>query len=172
MSTLIRLAALFGGLSLLAFGGGSAVLPDMQRAAVASHWVTAQEFIDLFGLSRVAPGPGSLIVTLIGQRAAGVPGAVVATLAMFTPSCLLVHLAARLWHRTRDAPWRGILDRGLAPIGVGLSYAAALVLIRSTEHAAPAYAITAGATLLLAATPLHPLLVLGAGAVLGWAVGL
>jgi chromate transporter len=172
MSPLFRLAVLFSGLSLLAFGGGSAVLPDMQRAAMAQHWVTGREFVDLFGLSRVAPGPGSLIVTLIGQKAAGVPGAAVATLAMFTPSCLLVYLAARFWSRTREAPWRSVVDRGLAPIGVGLTYAAALVLIRGTEHTVPAYAITAVATLLLAATPLHPLLVLGAGAVVGWAVGL
>jgi chromate transporter len=172
MNVLLRLAILFGGLSLLAVGGGNAVLPDMQHAAVARHWMSEREFLDLFALSRIAPGPGSLIVTLIGQKVAGVPGAVVATLAMFVPSCLLVHMAARLWHRLRDASWRGIAERGLAPIGVGLTYAAALVLIRGTEHDASAYAITAVSTVLLSATNLHPLLVLGAGAVVGWAIGI
>ena len=172
MSLLVQLAILFGGLSLLAFGGGNAVLPDMQHAAVSRLWMTDRDFLALFALSRVAPGPGSLIVALIGQKVAGLPGAAVATLAMFVPSCLLVHLAARLWHRLRDASWRGIAERGLAPIGVGLTYAAAMVLIRGTEHAIGAYAVTAVATVLLSATSVHPLVVLSAGAVAGWAFGL
>jgi len=156
MSVLVRLAILFASLSLLAVGGGTAVVPDMQRAAMAAGWMTGREFLDLYALSRVAPGPGSLV----------------ATLAMFVPSCLLVHLAARLWHRFRDASWRGVAERGLAPVGVGLTYAASLVLIRDTEHVAIAYVMTAVATVLLSCTRLHPLLVLGAGAALGWAVGL
>ncbi len=172
MTPLFRLAVLFGGLSLLAVGGGSAVIPDMQRAALAFGWMTGREFLDLYALSRVAPGPGSLLVTLIGQKVAGVPGAVVATFAMFIPSCLVLHLAARFWYRLREAPWRGVAERGLAPVGVGLTYAAGLVLIRGTEHEAAAYAITAVSTVLLSATKVHPMLVLGAGAALGWAIGL
>jgi hypothetical protein len=112
MSLLLKLAMLFGGLSLLAVGGGNAVLPDMQRFAVEQHWMTERDFLALFTLSRVAPGPGSLIVTLIGQRVAGVPGAAVATLAMFFPSCLLVHLLARFWQRMRGAPWRSRAGAG------------------------------------------------------------
>jgi chromate transporter len=172
MNPLLALAALFGGLSLLAVGGGTAVIPDMQHTAVAQGWMSEREFLDLYALSRVAPGPGSLLVTLIGQKVAGMPGAVVATLAMFVPSCLLLHLAARFWYRLREASWRDVAERGLAPVGVGLTYAAALVLIRGTEHEIGAYALTAAAAVLLSATRLHPLLVLGAGAALGWAIGL
>lgn len=169
---LVQLAMLFGGLSLLAVGGGTAVLPDMQRAAVAQHWMTGREFLDLYALSRAAPGPGSLIAALIGQRLAGVPGAVVATLAMLLPSCLLVYVLGRLWHRLREASWRAMAERGLAPVGIGLSYAAALVLMRDTEHAPGAVALTAAATVLLSATRVPPVPVLGAGAALGWVMGL
>ena len=172
MNPLLALAALFGSLSLLAVGGGNAVIPDMQHAAVSLGWMTEREFLDLYALSRIVPGPGSLLVALIGQKVAGVPGAVVATLAMFVPSCTLMYLAARFWHRLRDASWRGVAERGLAPIGVGLTYAAALALMRGTEHGAAAYGLTAVSAVLLSATRLHPLLVLGAGAALGWAVGL
>jgi len=172
MNPLLALASLFGGLSLLAVGGGNAVIPDMQHAAVSLGWMNEREFLDLYALSRVAPGPGSLLVALIGQKVAGVPGAVVATLAMFVPSCLLMHLAARFWYRLRDASWRGVAERGLAPIGVGLTYAAALALMRGTEHGAAAYGLTAASAVLLSTTRLHPLLVLGAGAALGWVIGL
>ena len=172
MNPLVALAVLFGGLSLLAVGGGTAVIPDMQRAALAQGWMSGREFLDLYALSRIAPGPGSLLVTLIGQKVAGLPGAAVATLAMFVPSCLLLHLGARFFRRLSEASWRGVAERGLAPVGIGLTYAAAIVLIRDTEHAPAAYALTAAATLVLAATRVHPLLVLGAGAALGWALGL
>ena len=73
--TLLQLAGLFALLSMLAIGGGAGVLPDMQRAAVAHGWVTPHEFLQMFAISRAAPGPGSQIVVLIGQKAAGLPGA-------------------------------------------------------------------------------------------------
>jgi chromate transporter len=165
IAPLVQLALLFGGLSLLAFGGGTAVLPDMQRAAVDTyHWLTAPEFLAFFAISRAAPGPGSLIVVLIGQKVAGLPGAVVALLAMFGPSCVLAYATARLWHRTGSAAWRQHVERALAPVAIGLTFASGIALMRGTEHDWRAYAVTAAATLMLSLTEVSPLLVLGAGA--------
>ena len=165
IATLIQLAALFGLLSLLAVGGGNGVIPAMQHAAVdVHHWMDGTTFLDLFAISRASPGPGSLIVVLIGQYAAGLPGALVAAIAMYTPSALLVHAVARFWHRARTAAWRAWAERALAPVAVGLTYASGLALLRRTEHGPVPWAITAGATLLLALTRLHPLLVLATGA--------
>jgi chromate transporter len=164
--TLVQLALLFGGLSLLAFGGGTGTLPDMQRAAVdVHHWITAPEFLAFFAISRAAPGPGSLIVVLIGQKAAGLAGALVAFLAMFGPSCVLAYVAARVWHRSAHAPWRILVERALAPVAIGLTLASGLALIRGTEHGWVAYAVTAGATLAFAFTELNPLALLAGGAV-------
>jgi chromate transporter len=173
MTVLLQLAGLFLVLSLLAVGGGNAVVPDMERAAVETyHWMTAREFVDLFALSRVAPGPGSLIVALIGQHAAGVAGAAVAVAAMFGPTCLAVHLAARAWQHFRDAPWRERVERGLAPVAIGLVFASAIVLMKSTDHEPAAVGLTAAASLVLAATEVQPLWVLAAGAAAGWLLGL
>jgi chromate transporter len=166
ITTLLQIAGVFGLLSLLAFGGGAAVLPDMQRAAVEVHrWVTAREFLDMFAISRTVP-PGSMIVVLIGQKAAGVAGGLVAFIAMFGPSSMLAFAMARLWHRTSRAVWRETLERALAPVSVGLTIASGIAIARSTEQGWPAYAVTAGTTLLLAFTRMHPLLVMAAGAVL------
>jgi chromate transporter len=166
IATLLQIAGVFSLLSLLAFGGGAAVLPDMQRAVVEVHrWVTAREFLDMFALSRAVP-PGSMIVVLIGQKAAGVAGGLVALLAMFGPSSILAFATARLWHRAGRAAWRETLEQALAPVSVGLTIASGIAIARSTEHDWQAYAVTAGTTLLLAFTRLHPLAVMGAGAVL------
>jgi chromate transporter len=165
MTTLLRIAGLFGLLSLLSVGGGNGVIPDMQRAAVDQyHWMTAREFLDSFAISRAAPGPGSLIVLLVGLKAAGVAGALLAVLAMYLPSSLLVFSGARAWGNAARATWRAHAERALAPVAVGLTYASGIALVRSTEHDWQAIAVTAAATLLLALTELHPLLVLLAGA--------
>ncbi len=166
IATLLQIAAMFAVLSLLAFGGGAAVLPDMQHQAVdVHHWVTAREFLDMFALSRAVP-PGSMIVVLVGQRAAGVAGGLVALLAMFGPSSLVAFAVARLWHRAGGAAWRETLEQALAPVSVGLTIASGIALARSTEHDWAAYAITAAAMLLLVFTRLHPLVVMSAGALL------
>jgi chromate transporter len=164
-ATLLQIAAMFSVLSLLAFGGGAAVLPDMQRQAVqVHHWLTSREFLDMFALSRAIP-PGSLIVVLIGEKAAGLLGGVVALLAMFGPSSLLAFGVARFWHRAGGAAWRQILEQALAPVSIGLTIASGIALARSTEHDWVAYSVTAATTLLLTCTRLHPLAVMGGGAV-------
>ncbi len=164
MPMLSQIAATFSLLSLLAFGGGAAVLPDMQRQAVEVHrWITSREFLDMFALSRAIP-PGSMIVVLIGQKAAGIVGGLVALVAMFGPSSLLAFVVARVWHRAGGAVWRETLEQALAPVSIGVTVASGIAIARSTEHDSLAYAVTAATTLLLALTRLHPLAVMGAGA--------
>jgi chromate transporter len=162
---LLQLIGLFAMLSMLAFGGGTAVLPDMQRAAVDHyHWLTAKEFLDLFAISRAAPGPGSLIVVLVGLKAAGIAGAAVSFAAMFAPSCLAAHLVARFWHRAARSAWRAVLERAFAPIGVGLTFASGLALMRGTEHGWLAPGLTLVSTAVFSATGINPIVLLGVGA--------
>jgi chromate transporter len=126
--------------------------------------MTAREFLDSFAISRAAPGPGSLIVLLVGLKAAGVIGALLAVLAMYLPSGVIVFFGARAWGGTARAAWRAHVERALAPVAVGLTYASGLALVRTTEHDWQALAVTAAAALTLALTEIHPLLVLVAGA--------
>jgi chromate transporter len=162
---LLQLWLLFAGLSMLAFGGGAGVIPDMQRAAVDQHhWLTAHEFLDMFAISRTAPGPGSLIVLLVGLKAAGMAGAAVSFAAMFTPSCLTVHVVARYWQRAERAAWRAVVERGLAPVAVGLTFASGLSLMRGTEHGWLPWGVTIASTAVFSLTEINPILLLVAGA--------
>lgn len=169
--TLLQLAGLFGLLSLLAVGGGVGVLPDMQRAAVAHGWVTPHEFLQMFAITRAAPGPGSQIVVLIGQKAAGLAGAAVAYVAMFGPSSLLVFVTARFWHRAERKAWRGLMERGMAPVAIGMTFGSGLALLHTTEHGWAAYAVTLATMLAFAFTKLHPFAMLALGAAVLLAVG-
>jgi chromate transporter len=157
-------------LSLLAFGGVTAVVPEIHRFAVDVHgWMTSEEFADLFALAQAAPGPNMMIVTLVGLRAAGVPGAVLATLAVCIPSCLLMFGVSRTMDRFRASTWRAVVQAGLAPVTVGLVLGSGWVLTRAADHTPAAYALTAATVAWTTATRRSPFWMLAAGAILGLA---
>lgn len=152
-------------LSLLAFGGGAGVVPDMERAAVDSyHWMTAKEFLDFFAIARAVPGPGSMIAVLIGMRAAGLLGSMVAFVAMFAPSCFIVFFVAKGWNRAANKPWRAVVEQALTPVAIGMTFAAGLALARANDSGLIAVALTAASTLAFAFTAINPIWLLTAGA--------
>jgi chromate transporter len=93
---ILALIVLFAPLSLLAIGGWASVLAPMHHQVVeVNAWMTQREFIDIFAITRAAPGPGAMIVTLIGWKMAGWWGAIVASLAIFIPSSALSYSVGR-----------------------------------------------------------------------------
>ncbi len=78
-------------LSLLSIGGGPSILAGIQNAVEARRWMSERDFIDLFAIARAAPGPGVLLATLVGWKVAGIPGALVASLALFVRSLLIYY---------------------------------------------------------------------------------
>jgi chromate transporter len=168
IATLLVLAAIFGRLSLLAFGGGNSVLPEMQREVVdVHHWMSATDFTSLFALAQAAPGPNMMVTSLIGYRVAGVWGALVATLGIIVPSSILTLATVSFWHRFRDQPWRKHVQAGLVPVTVGLIAATAAVIVASADSNVLFAGVTAAVAVTLLTTKLHPLWLLGAGAALG-----
>jgi phosphate transport system substrate-binding protein len=125
MNTLVDLFLTFAYLALVSVGGGVTILPEMERQVVSHQWLTHQDFVEIFALSQLAPGPNMLLVFLIGYRIASFPGAIAAGLGMFTPtSCLLAGLA----HFTKEGhppKWVAQFHTALIPITVGLLAAAA-----------------------------------------------
>jgi chromate transporter len=166
--SLTEVALFFLALSLAAIGGANAVIPEMHHQLVELRgWMTSSEFVSLVSLSQAAPGPNVLIVGLIGSKVAGIPGELVATVAMCLPSSLLVYGFTRFWDRFKDAPWRAVVQAGLVSVTVGLVLASGYVLTREADHGALAYAVTAAAAVLTVKTRIHPLLLLAAAGLLG-----
>jgi len=167
-AALPAVAAVFGQLSLLAFGGGNSILPEMQRQVVSVHpWMTASDFAALYALAQAAPGPNMLVSTLIGLRVAGIAGALTATAALCLPASALTFVCAHAWNRVHDRPWRAIVQAGVMPVTAGLVMASAALLVHTTAHGWRGAALVAVATGLFLATRLNPLWVLGAAAALG-----
>ena len=97
---LLALVLVFAPISLVSLGGGPSVFAEMQRQSVEVHgWLSAERFLDLFAVSRAAPGPGSLVAALVGWEAAGFAGALAAALALYLPSSLLLLAVGHWWGR-------------------------------------------------------------------------
>jgi chromate transporter len=168
--SLIALGVVFAPLSLLSFGGGNAVIADIAHQAIAVQgWTSEREFADLFALSRAAPGPGSMLAALIGWKAAGVPGALVATLAFYVPSAALVLVVVRLWGRWRGSRWHTAIERGMAPIAAGLFLAAGIVVLEASPGGPAVWVAAIVTTVPLLRWPgMHPVpLLLGGAALFG-----
>jgi chromate transporter len=166
------LAAHLAVLSSISFGGFPTVLPDVHNFVVANGWVTDLEFANLFAVSQVVPGPNMiLMMSLIGLKVGGVPGAIASALATFGPPCAMYYVSYRLWDRFRDMPWQRIVRRALAPLTIGLVVAGGYVMARTGDVGWPSVAITAAAVALMLRTRINPLWILMAGGALG-ALGL
>jgi chromate transporter len=171
VSTLLRLLGVFVMLSVLAVGGGLAVLPEMKKLTVEHyHWVTADQFVDFYSLGQMAPGPNMVMVALIGYKVAGIAGALAVLAAFFVPASVLTFGANRLWHRLSAWPWRESIRRGLAPVTVGLMLAGVIaigkVAIATIGTARPAVVVT----VILLTTRLNPAPLILASAIAGRAL--
>lgn len=162
----------FAILFCVAFGGASALLPEMHRVVVEQkHWLDDATFTHLYAIAQAAPGPNGLVVTLIGWEVAGLPGALAATLGMCLPMSIVIYLLMRHWHRFAGHPVQLAVQMGVAPLAVGLVAAGAFMIGQAAGLAWGGLALVGLVALLQLKTRLHPLWLIGLGAaagLLGW----
>jgi chromate transporter len=169
-NTLASLFLHFALLSLFAVGGANAAIPEIHRIAVeVQHWMTDRQFADMFAIAQVSPGPNLIIVTLIGYHAAGLAGALVATVAMCGPTCVVAFWVGRIWDRFKEARWRIAIQAGLVPVSIGLMAASAYIVAGVADHNAIAAVITAVAAAVTYWTRINPLWIFAVAGIAGFA---
>jgi chromate transporter len=103
-SVLFNLAAVMLKIDLFAFGGGFASLPLMLHEVVINReWLDSKTFMDGIALGQVTPGPIIITATFVGYFVYGFLGAVVATIAIFTPSFFMVITVAPFFDRLKNS---------------------------------------------------------------------
>jgi chromate transporter len=157
-------------ISLAAFGGGKAALPLIERISVAAGWVSPQTFAASVGFGYVAPGPVLILATFIGYQAAGVPGAVAATVGVFLAPTLLAGWAAAGVERLAENRWLRTFGAGAAPAVVGLFGATAWSLARASVTSWPLAVVAAVALVLASRTKIAPAWLLLVGSAVGWGI--
>ncbi len=121
----------FAKISLVCVGGGYASMPLIQASVVDGyHWLTLPEFIDIFTISQMTPGPiGVNAATFAGMKIAGLGGAICATLGFVTPSLFLCVALAKIMFKYGDlGAIHGILN-GLRPAVMALIAAACVSFV-------------------------------------------
>ncbi|EKU52097.1 chromate transport protein [Acinetobacter sp. WC-323] len=165
---LVTLAVVFTQLSLLAFGGGNAILPEMQHQVVIVHqWMSAEQFSSLFAMAQAAPGPNMMIVPLVGWHVAGPAGLLITSLAKFGPSSIITIYALKFWERFKANPLRARFEKALKPITVGLVLVSAWMIADASAQNLLLVIIVILTAILGMFKKIHPLWVMAAGAGLG-----
>ncbi len=168
MSQIPALLRVFAYLSLLTVGGGMAAFPEMQDLTVDVHqWLTKTELIHLYSIGQMAPGPNMMMIVPIGDWAAGTLGAALVLAAFFGPTALLTFGVGRLWNRIEAWPWRNSIQRGLAPVSIGLLLAGCFTMAKGAIFGRETAAMAAAVLLILLQFKINPALLIAASAVIG-----
>ncbi|WP_306606097.1 chromate transporter [Azonexus sp.] len=159
-------------LSFVAFGGATALLPEMHRVVVEQHqWLNETTFTHLYAIAQAAPGPNVLVVTLIGWKIAGLAGALATTLAMCLPMSVVIYLLIDRWQGFAGQRWQRAISLGVAPLAVGLIFSGALLIAQSVGLAWGGALLVLIVVVLNLRTRWHPLWFIALGALaglLGW----
>jgi chromate transporter len=156
----------------LAFGGGQAALPLVERLAVAeTGWLTPAQFAAGVGLSYATPGPVLILAAFIGYHVAGMAGALAATAAVFAVPVALAGIAANVVAWFKDARWFQAFGQFAAAAAIGLLGVTLIALARPIFDIHIAMLAGAAAVLLANLRGVHPLFLIGGATLLGAAFG-
>jgi chromate transporter len=127
-----RLALLIALFNIMTFGNGPVMIPLLQTHLVeGARVLTEDQLLYAFTIARVTPGQANFYVASIGYMLYGMPGAIVATLAIILPGYIMIPLLHGFEH-LRDSHWIGGFTKGLTVTSVGLILAAVIQIARGT----------------------------------------
>lgn len=164
MSALLQLAWAFFKVGVVSFGGGWSIVGLIRDLSVSSGWISDAGFREVVALAQVTPGPVALnAATLVGWRVAGLPGALVATVAVLAFPLLCLVLVT--WALRKLPLDQERLAKALRLVSLALVASTLLSLVWSQDGDPVVIAIGAASCALVSLTKLDPtLIILGAGA--------
>jgi chromate transporter len=165
---LVQLGLIFLKVGSILFGSGYVLLAFLRPDLVErTGWLTDAQLMDAIAVGQFTPGPVLTAATFIGYLVAGIPGAIVATVAIFLPSFVFVALSNPFIPRLRRSPWAaGFLD-GANAASVALMATVTWELGRSAVVDWLTAALALGAAVVLLVTRLNSAWLVAAGAAVG-----
>ena len=127
MNVYIQLFVEFFKAGLFAVGGGMATIPFLYDISDKTGWFTHAQLTDMIAISESTPGPiGVNMATYVGFTSAGIPGSIIATLGLITPSIIVILIIAGFLKAFKDNKYVQSAFYGLRPASTGLIAAAGL----------------------------------------------
>ncbi|MEP7199348.1 MAG: chromate transporter [Chloroflexota bacterium] len=151
--------------------GGFGPLPSLHADLIARSWASEKQFTEALAVGQLSPGPNGLWVVSLSYLVAGVPGAVLATIALLMPP-MLVLLVAHGHAQIADHPaTQGLLDGVvLVIVGIGVMILAELLRTNGFDLSTLAIVVTSAALAIARRLPVNVILLVAAaaGLVLYW----
>lgn len=178
---LLLLFGEFFKIGLFSVGGGLATLPFLYRLADRYDWLSYETIADMIAISESTPGAiGVNMATYTGFQAAGIPGALTATLGLVAPSIAVILIVARILTAFKESPVVAAVFGGLRPAATGLIAAAGFGVIRLSLYDGGGAGLIRWREgvlflilfLLIYRFKKHPVLYIAAAGVVGLALGL
>lgn len=180
---LLRLFFEFAKTGLFAVGGGLATIPFLRDIGLRTNWFTEADLTTMIAVSESTPGPmGVNMATYVGYATAGIPGAIIATLGLITPSIIVIIIVAGILQKFRQSKTVNAVFYGLRPASTALIAAAGLSVAATvlvtvggvTEHTFavrwPLLLLTIAVFVCMRYTKLkklHPIVFVGISALIG-----
>ena len=116
---------------LFSVGGGMATLPFLYNISDKTGWFSHAQLADMVAVSESTPGPiGVNMATYVGFTTAGIPGAVVATVGLVTPSVIIILIISKALEKFRDNKYVDAAFYALRPCSVALIAAAGFLVVK------------------------------------------
>ncbi len=165
---LAQLFAVFLKIGALLFGSGYVLLAFLRNDLVLDRaWLTERQLLDAIAIGQATPGPLFTTATFVGYLLAGAKGAVVATVAIFLPSFVMVAALDPIVTRMRRSPVAGAALDGLNVAAVALMAGVTWFLAKDAVVDGPSALIAAAAAVALLRWRVDPAWLVGAGALTG-----
>lgn len=170
--SLLKLYLTFFKIGCIAYGGGYAMIPLLQREVVEPGWLSLGEFLDMMAISEMTPGPIAVnTATFVGYRLFGLLGGAIATIAVISPSLILTFLLLRFLARYQDHPVTGRVMAGIHVAVVILIVSAALYIVPAAIIDWKTLTLAIATFLLVTKTKVNPILLIFLGGVAGILLG-
>jgi chromate transporter len=168
----LSLFAYFVKAGSLIFGSGYVLLAILRTDLVDHfHWLTEGQLLDAIAVGQITPGPLFTTATFIGYLLGGVPGAVVATVAIFLPAFVLTGALEPVIRKLRDRPLTSAALDGLNAGAVALMAGVTWYLARDAITSLLTALLAAGSLVALLRWRVNPVWLMLAGAAAGLALG-
>ncbi len=131
-NSLLLLTLTFASMSLMLFGGGYVFIPIIGSVVVLQYgWVTQQEFTDGIAMGQITPGPILISAAFIGFKSHGWLGALLATVAIYTPPAVLMVTASHALGYIQRSTMMQAAMHGIHCGVIGLIAIASLILLQA-----------------------------------------
>ncbi len=125
--TILRLMLAFAKTGLFSVGGGLATLPFLYEMSDKTGWFSHADIADMIAVSESTPGAiGINMSTYAGFKTAGIPGGILASLALAAPSVIIILIIAKFLEKFRDSKYVEGAFYGLRPASIAMITAAGL----------------------------------------------